>query len=122
MPAWQQRLASLQLLPDPGSMTWEEELVNRQILLPRPDIWGLEQPGGCQELGYIVFNRKQLNLMEENKDGEIATQTLLGHHSNPGGKDIYNKCAGTTGVPLVNKTMGQLRMQVSGRAPAGACN
>lgn len=24
--------------------------------------------------------------MEENKDGEIATQTLLGHQSNPGGE------------------------------------
>lgn len=39
------------------------------------------------------FNRKRHNLIEENKNGEIATQTLLGHQSNPGGKDIYNKCA-----------------------------
>lgn len=43
--------------------------------------------------------------MEENKDGEIDTQTFLGHQSNPGGKDIY-KCAGTTGVPSVNKSHG----------------
>lgn len=48
--------------------------------------------------------------MEENKDGEIATQTLPGHQSNPGGRtsttsvqnnwsSVVNKSDGATPHP-----------------------
>lgn len=105
MPAWRQRLASLLLLPDPRRVTWwEEDLVNRQEVLPRPAMWGLEQSGGCQELGSRLEElRKKHDLMGERKD---ATQTLPeAPEQCGGGRASPTSGAGTTGVLSVSKKM-----------------